>query len=503
MTDASKQNPKECRQPVVAIVGHIDHGKTTLLDYIRKSSVAAKETGGITQRVSAYEVVHTGSEGVRTITFIDTPGHEAFQKMRARAGAAADIAILIVAADDGVKPQTLEAHKAILEAGIPFIVAFTKIDKDTAALDRAKESVMKNGIYLEGLGGEIPFAGVSGKTGEGVPELLDLISLVADLNAITCDATKDVEAVVLESARDPKAGVSATVIVRSGTLKVGGFAVAGSAVAPLRALEDFTGAKVKEISCGKPARVTGFDSEPRVGTVLTVVETKKEAERLAEGSKRGTQVKSREGASGDAAEKRTLVRLALKADTAGSLEALEHELAKVSEEGIELHIVSASVGPVSDNDIRPFIGFSPAIVLGFNVKADASAKDLAERQRITVETRSIIYELGDWLKEEIKKYKPETEEDAISGTAEILKHFSTSGAKHVVGGKVLTGVIRLKDQVVITRRGIEVGTGKVTNLQMQRADVDSVPEGMEFGTQIESKADIVSGDTISAMGKKS
>ncbi len=503
MTDAPSKNLKECRQPVVAIVGHIDHGKTTLLDYIRKSAVAAKETGGITQRVSAYEVTHTGSEGTRNITFIDTPGHEAFQKMRRRAGAAADIAVLIVAADDGVKPQTIEAHKAIQEAGIPFVVAFTKIDKDTAALDRAKESVMKEGIYLEGLGGEIPFVGVSGKTGAGVPELLDLIGLVADLNSITCDATLDAEAIVIESARDPKAGVSATVIVRTGTLKVGGFAVAGSATAPLRILEDFTGAKVKEISCGKPARVTGFDSEPRVGSTLTVVATKKDAEKLAEESKQGAQVKSRDGATGEGAEKRTLVRLALKADTAGSLEALEHELAKVTEEGIELHIVSANVGPISDNDIRPFIGFSPAIVLGFNVKADASAKDLAERQRITLETRSIIYELGDWLKEEIKKYKPESDEDMISGTAQIIKHFSSAGAKHVVGGKVLTGIIHLKDQVVIARRGIEVGTGKVVNLQMQRADVNSVPEGMEFGTQIESKADIVAGDTISAVHKKS
>lgn len=501
MTSSRSANPKECRQPVVAIVGHIDHGKTTLLDYIRKSSVAAKETGGITQRVSAYEVTHTGAEGERHITFIDTPGHEAFQKMRARAGAAADIAILIVAADDGVKPQTLEAHKAIIEAGIPFIVAFTKIDKDTASLDRAKESVMKNGIYLEGLGGDISFMGVSGKTGAGVPELLDLIGLVADLHSITCDATKEVEGIVIESARDPKAGISATVIVRSGTVSVGGFAVIGSAMAPLRTLEDFTGAKVTEISCGKPARITGFDSEPKVGSILTVVKTKKEAEKLTDEVRQPTEAKPRGGAI-EGAGKRTLVRLALKADTTGSLEALEHELAKISEEGIELHVVSGTVGPISDNDVRPFIGFSPAIVLGFNVKADTSAKDLAERQHITLETRTIIYELGDWLKEEIKKFKPEMEEGTISGTAHIIKQFSSSGSKHVIGGKVLTGIIHLKDQVLIHRRGIEVGMGKVVNLQMQRADVDAVPEGMEFGAQVESKADIVAGDTLSALFKK-
>ena len=225
------ENGTICKQPVVAIVGHIDHGKTTLLDYIRKSSVAAKETGGITQRVSAYEVEHKDAEGVRLITFIDTPGHEAFQKMRERAGSAADIAILIVAADDGVKPQTQEAYKAIQNAKIPFIVAFTKIDKDTANIEKAKESVMREGIYLEGLGGEIPYAGVSGKTGAGVPELLDLIVLASDVNSITCDSEKPAEAILIESSRDPKIGVSATVIIRQGTVSTGGFAVTGKAYA--------------------------------------------------------------------------------------------------------------------------------------------------------------------------------------------------------------------------------------------------------------------------------
>src|SRR3989344_8763133 len=190
-----------CRQPVVAIVGHIDHGKTTLLDYIRKTEVASKETGGITQRISAYEVTHETKEGPRDITFIDTPGHEAFQKMRERGATAADIAILIIAADDGVKPQTLEAFKAIQAAQVPFIVAFTKIDKDTANLERAKESVLKQEIYLEGLGGDVPWVAVSGKTGAGVPELLDLITLVSDLHNISCDPKAPSEGIVIETTR--------------------------------------------------------------------------------------------------------------------------------------------------------------------------------------------------------------------------------------------------------------------------------------------------------------
>ncbi|MBI3573674.1 GTP-binding protein [Candidatus Kaiserbacteria bacterium] len=497
-----------CKQPVVAIVGHIDHGKTTLLDYIRKSSVAAKETGGITQRVSAYEIVHPSTSSGqaqasedRAITFIDTPGHEAFQKMRERAGAAADIAILIVAADDGVKPQTLEAHKAIMAAKIPYIVAFTKVDKDTANLERAKESVMREEIYLEGLGGEVPYVAVSGKTGDGVPELLDLIILVSDLHNISCDAGKAAEGVVLESTRDPRSGTSATVIIKQGTLTVGGFAVSGSAYASLRAIEDFTGAKVKTISCGKPARITGFTEEPKVGALLSVVGTKKEAEELCLKNKKPIVASERKAVETENDE-RVTIRIILKADTAGSLEALEYEVGKISEERVELFVVAKSVGTINENDIKPLMGFSPAIVLGFNVKTEPSAKDLAERQRISIETRSIIYELSDWLKAEMQRLKPESSADAVTGGAQIIRHFSTAGSKHVVGGKVTEGTLKLHDRVIVMRRGIEVGPGRIVNLQMQRSDVDSVPESMEFGAQIETKADVVAGDLLVASPHK-
>ena len=482
-----------CKQPVVAIVGHIDHGKTTLLDYIRKSAVAAKETGGITQRVSAYEIVHQGAEGERAITFIDTPGHEAFQKMRERAGAAADIAILIVAADDGVKPQTIEAYKAITTANIPFIVAFTKIDKDTANLERAKESVMKQGIYLEGLGGDVPYVAVSGKSGVGVPELLDLIVLAADLHNVSCDASKAAEGVVLEASRDPKTGISATIIVKQGTLRTGGFAVSGLAYAPLRVIEDYAGKKVSEISCGKPARIVGFTGEPKTGALVTAVATKKEAEALVAGSaapkvgaapRRGIEKKGG----------KTVIRLLLKADAAGSLEALQYEIGKITEPHIEFLTASTGTGAVSENDVKVLIGFPHAVILGFNVKVEPGAKDLAERQHIGIEARAVIYELSDYLKAEAERLKPEEKE--ATANAQILRRFSASGSKHVVGGKVITGTLKLGDRVMIVRRGIEVAPGKVTNLQMQRADVSVVPEGMEFGAQIDTKGDVVQGDTI-------
>lgn len=478
---------------MVAVVGHIDHGKTSLLDYIRKSKVAEREHGGITQRISAYEIEHpsTGSGQARPITFIDTPGHEAFQKMRRRGASAADIAILVIAADDGVKPQTKEAWSAISDAGIPFIVAFTKIDKDTANLDRAKESVLKEGIYLEGLGGTVPHVAVSSKSGAGIPDLLDLILLVADLEDIHCDSGAEPRAIVIESARDARSGVSATVIIRAGTFVSGSCVVADDAWAPLRIIEDANGEKVKEIACGKPAKITGFSKEPRVGSELAVVATKKDAERLAAvGEKPSGPV-----ARSDTADKKP-IRLILKADTAGSIEALEYELKKVPQETACFIIVDTSVGPVTENDVKCLIGFKDAIIVGFNVKVDPSAADLAERQGIAVETRPIIYEITEWLEKETARIAPNKLEPVITGSAKILKYFSTAGNKHVVGGRVLSGTIVRGSAVTIQRRGIDVGHGKIVNLQSQRADVESVSEGVEFGAQIETKADVAGGDLI-------
>lgn len=491
-------------QPVVAVVGHIDHGKTSLLDYIRKEKVAEGETGGITQRISAYEIEHpvrdaSRSNGAgqpkegaaRPITFIDTPGHEAFKEMRRRGASAADIAILVIAADDGVKPQTLEAWKAITDAGIPYVVAFTKMDKDTANIDRARESVMKEGIYLEGLGGSVPHVGVSSKTGSGIDELLDVILLITDLEEIRCDQDAAPRAVVIESARDPRSGVAATVIVRNGVFKTGAFAVADDAWAPLRILEDARGKKVKEIVCGTPAKIIGFSKEPRVGSEVYVVMSKKEAEEAAlRGETPVEQIAS--AVAGD----RKPIRLILKADTAGSIEALEYELKKISQENACLIIVDTSVGSVTENDVKRLIGFDDALIAGFNVKVDASAADIAARQGVKIETRPIIYELTEWLQKEVERIAPALPETVITGSAKILKYFSTTGNKHVVGGRVENGVLKRGASVVIHRRGIDVGHGKLVNLQTQKSDVDSVSEGMEFGAQIETKADIIGGDTI-------
>lgn len=496
MTSPKKTEEKKI-QPVVAVVGHIDHGKTSLLDYIRKSKVAERETGGITQRISAYEITHTPKDGgERPITFIDTPGHEAFQEMRRRGASAADIAILVVAADDGVKPQTKEAWSAISAAGIPFIVAFTKIDKETANIEKAKESVLREGIYLEGLGGTVPWAAVSSKTGAGVPELLDLITLVADLEGVHCSPEESAKAIVIESARDPKSGVSATVIVRSGTLEAGNFAIADDAWAPLRAIENAAGEKVKTLTCGKPARITGFSKEPRVGSELYIVSTKKEAEEKAKGGEKPLPPPR------SVDESKKSIRLVLKADAAGSLEALEFELKKIPRDTAELVIVAKTIGAVSENDVKLLIGFHDSIIIGFNVKVDPRAVDLAERQGVTIETRAIIYELTEWLGKEVARIAPPATEPEVFGKAKILKHFSNAGTKHVVGGRVESGTAKRGATLTIYRRGIEVGSGKILNLQSQRADVESIAEGMEFGAQVETKADIVPGDVIEIRSDK-
>jgi translation initiation factor IF-2 len=260
-------------------MGHIDHGKSTLLDYIRNTKVADSEAGGITQHLSAYEVEHTLATGkTKKITFLDTPGHEAFQHLRSRGSKAADIAILVVSAEDGVKPQTLEALAAIQEAAIPYIVAITKIDKPNANIERVKNSLLENGIYLEGLGGNIAYVPISSKSGDGIPALLDLLLLAAELEELTGDATKTAEGIIIESHRDPKKGISATLIIKNGTLKSGTFVIAGRAMAPLRLIQDFKGKQIKEATFSSPVTVVGWNDIPPVGEIFVCIASKKEAE---------------------------------------------------------------------------------------------------------------------------------------------------------------------------------------------------------------------------------
>lgn len=481
------------RSPIVAVMGHIDHGKSSLLDYIRKANVTATEAGGITQHVSAYEATHEHEGVERTITFLDTPGHEAFRAIRARGAATADVAILVVAADEGVKPQTLEAFEAITEANVPFVVAFTKMDKNGADMDRAKTSVLENGIYLEGLGGSIPYAPVSSKSGDGIPELLDLVLLTADLAELTYDPEAPASGFVLESSQDPKRGLTATLILKEGKMSVGEVVVAGNSLAPVRFIENFAGARINEARASQPVRISGWNTLPSAGTLFTAVKNKKEAEKLA------TNTDTANGREREAAapEGVAVLPLIVKADVSGSIEAIKHELAKITHERVQIRIVSEGIGAVSEGDIKSAVA-AGGIVIAFNTATDPTARDLAERSAITIDTFSIIYDLKERIEELVKERAPRVSVEEIVGEAKVLKAFNTAGHKQVLGARWVSGTLNLNAQVKIDRRGVLVGTAKILNLQVARADVKDIHVEGEFGLQIEGKYEAAPGDMLQA-----
>jgi len=485
---------RENRPPIVAVMGHIDHGKSSLLDYIRKANVTATEAGGITQHVSAYEAEHEHEGTLRTITFLDTPGHEAFRAIRSRGAATADVAILVVAADEGVKPQTIEAFEAITEANIPYVVAFTKMDKNGADMERAKGSVLEHGIYLEGLGGSVPYAPVSSKSGDGVPELLDLVLLTADLAELTYDPEVTATGFVLESSQDPKRGQSATLILKDGVFTTGSFVIAGSAMTPVRFIENFAGKRIDAAKASQPVRISGWSGLPAAGTPFVVASNKKEAEKLSLAATTST-VKERDEATPDGT---TLLPLIVKADVTGSIEAIKHELAKISHDRVIIRIVSEGIGAVSEGDIKTALAAGGTIV-AFNVGTDSTARDLADRHTIAVETFSIIYDLKERIEEIVKDKAPHITVEEIVGEAKVLKAFNTAGSKQVLGAKWLSGTLTIGDTVKIDRRGLLIGHAKLTNLQVARVDVKDIHVEGEFGLQIDGKQEAAAGDTLQAI----
>ncbi|QSH39637.1 translation initiation factor IF-2 [Candidatus Kaiserbacteria bacterium] len=490
MTD-SKTNI--LRSPVIAVMGHVDHGKSALLDYIRNTNVVDSEAGGITQHVSAYEVEHEHEGVVKKITFLDTPGHEAFAKIRARGASVADIAILVVSAEEGVKPQTLDALRAIQKSEIPYVVAINKIDKPNANPNTTKASLIENEIYIEGMGGDIPFNEVSAKTGEGVSELLDTLLLVAELEELTGDTTLPAEGVVIEAHRDPKKGVAATLIIKNGTLSSGEYVVADNSLAPVRIFENFEGKPIKEASFSSPVRIIGFDSLPSVGSTFRAYERKKDAE-LAKGtgsSNRPTMTALHEE------DERHLIPLIIKADATGTLEAIEHELLKLGNERIVISTILDGVGNVSESDVQTALASKhDVLVVAFNVGVDASARDIAMQNEKEIHSFNIIYKLSEWLDEVIKSRIPKMEVEEEIGSAKILMYFSAMKNKYVVGGKVKSGKVTKNGKVHIKRANELVGNGVIKELQSGKQSVDTINEGDEFGAQIEADIALEVGDTI-------
>jgi translation initiation factor IF-2 len=498
---AEETNKKIERAPIVVIMGHIDHGKSTLLDTIRKSNIVEGEAGGITQHISSYEVQHKSGDGkVRKITFLDTPGHEAFSQMRSRGAHVADIAILIVSAEDGVKAQTLEALEAIKQAEIPFIVAINKIDKPGANLVQTQSSLIENGIYIEGMGGDIPWAPISAKAGTGIDELLDLLLLAADIEELSADPSINAKGVVIESNIDTKKGVSATLIIEDGTIKSGMCVVVGDCIAPVRIMEDFLGKKIKEATFSSPIRITGFNCLPEVGAQFRTYQTKKEAEKVAAEYKELVRVEkksSKSSSSSDENEGVTVIPLVIKTDVLGTLDAIKHEIEKIElPEHIEVRIVQEGAGSISENDVKSAGGKDRAIIVGFNVSVDSVAKDLAERAGIEIETFSIIYELAEWLEGAVKTRTPKRETLEVTSRIKILKEFSMQKNRQVLGGRIEYGSIKLGDVVRVLKNKEEVDKGKVTNLQTIKEQVKEISAPAEFGMEITCDTDIKPGDYI-------
>ncbi len=498
------------RPPVVVIMGHIDHGKSTLLDYIRKSNVVEGEVGGITQKMSAYEVLHKGknAEGKsveKRITFLDTPGHESFGAIRARGASAADIAILIVSAEDGVKPQTLDAFRAIKKANLPYVVGISKIDKDNANIERTKISLAENEIYVEGYGGDIPFVPFSGRTGDGIDELLDMILLVAEVENFTTDISAPAEAIVIESHRDKNRGISATLIIKNGTLSMGAFIVAGPALAPVRIMENYLNKPIKSATAGSPVRIIGWSELPQVGGYCFTFKNKKEAEAFIEKEK-SDNITSKPNNSGnqpttDASGQETAtVSILIKADTSGSLEALKYEINKLQIERVNLRVIGSGLGDIQENDIRMAAGKTGTLIIGFSVKADSAVKTISERLGIEIHLFDIIYKMTEWLEALAKEKTPRMEVEEEKGQMKVLKIFSVNKDKQVLGCRCESGVVNIDDQVKLMRRGVEIARGRIRELQQQKSKVGEVTAG-ECGLMVDCKMEVAPGDYLAAVHK--
>ncbi len=476
------------RPPIITVMGHVDHGKTTLLDTIRKTSVASKEAGGITQSMGAYEITHGGQK----ITLIDTPGHEAFSKMRGYGAQIADLAILVVAADDGVKPQTVNALNHIKQAKIPFVVAINKIDKENADVEKTKKDLGQNGVYLEGFGGDVSWHAISAKTGEGVNELLDLLLLTAELENFTYDADAPASGIVLSARMDSKRGLSVGVILQNGTLAAGQFVTAGAASGKIKTLENFMGKRVKSLVPSAPAILIGFETLPNVGEIFFAGNDFEKATALALGAIKERASKSQKTAgmvpTGDENE----IHIVVKADEAASLEALSDLIQKIAElENSLIKVLHASVGNIHESDVKTAEN-AGALIVSFRVKPDAAARNLATAKKITILASHIIYELEDQLRTYIKKMTSK-ERRAI----EVLAIFGKAkGKERVVGGKVTLGPVKNQESFEVWQEKRLMGTGRILNLQSGRKDVLEAQTGQEVGLLVESDDSIKVGQRL-------
>jgi translation initiation factor IF-2 len=490
------------RPPVVTIMGHVDHGKTSLLDAIRETEVAAGEAGGITQHIGAYQVHHDE----KTITFLDTPGHAAFTAMRARGAKVTDVAVVVVAADDGVMPQTKEAIDHARAADVPMLIAVNKIDKEGANPEKVRTELAQEGISPEEWGGDTVFCEVSAKTREGLDNLLDMILLVTELEELGANPNAPGSGTVIESQLDPGRGPVVTVLVQRGTLEVGDSLVAGPQWGRVRAMQDFTGARIEAAGPGMPAEVLGFDGVSDAGEFVQAVENDRRARQMAQerANRLKTEALARRQArkvsldevfarvqEGDIKE----LNIVLKADVAGSLEALQDEIAKVPQERVAINIIHSQTGGINESDVM-LASASDAIIIGFNVRPLADARRAGEREGVDIRTYSVIYKITEDLRNAMEGLLEAVEVEESVGEAEVKQTFKASKVGRIAGCIVTEGKASRTAGVRLVRQGTVIWTGKLGSLRRFKDNVQEVEEGQECGVVLEGYADVKEEDVL-------
>jgi translation initiation factor IF-2 len=486
------------RPPVVTIMGHVDHGKTSLLDAIRQTHVAAGEAGGITQHIGAYQVAHDG----RSITFLDTPGHEAFTAMRARGAKVTDIAVIVVAADDGVKPQTQEAVDHAKEAGVPMLVAVNKIDKEGAQPDRVRAEMSQLGLQPVEWGGDTEFVNVSAKTQEGLDDLLETILVMAEVEELRANPDAPASGTVIESKLDPGRGPVVTILIGRGTLEVGDALVAGAHWGRVRAMNDFLGNRVSQALPGEPVEVLGFDGVPEAGEHVRGVETERRARQLA--TERAVRLKA-EALARRSGKKVSLedifksglqeLNLVIKADVAGSLEAIEDEIAKLPQDEVSVNVIRGAVGGVSESDVM-LASASDAIVMAFNVRPVGDARAVAEREGVEIRHYSVIYRAIEELRDAMQGMLAPEEVEETLGSVEVRQIFRASRVGTIAGCHVTEGRITRGSKVRLVRDGTVVYDGEIQSLRRFNEDVREVAAGYDCGVVLRDFADIKEGDVL-------
>lgn len=483
------------RPPVIVVMGHVDHGKTKLLDAIRKTNIVDEEAGGITQSIGAYQVKHKD----RLITFIDTPGHEAFTAMRSRGANIADLAILVIAADDGIKPQTIEAIEIMGKAQLPFVVAINKIDKDGADIEKVKKGLSELNLIPEDWGGKTICVPISAKQNKNIDELLDMVLLVADMEQqrLLANPKRLAVGTIIESRIDKDAGPVATVLVQTGTLRVGDMVMVGKVVGKIKAMKDWRGKNLEIAEPAMPVKFLGLKGAPVVGDVLQVTIDKK----ILKNKQKQYSTFGFLQAKQKVENKKNKLNLIVKADTLGSLEAIINSLEKIQHPEVEISFLSKGLGNVTEKDIDQAEA-GKAYIVGFNVSLTPQAQDYAHGSAVVIKNYRIIYELIDFVKEELEKLLPPEIIYNQTGALKTLAVFRTTAKHNIIGGKVISGVIKDKALVKIIRGEEKIGEGLIEQLQSNKKNVAEVTAGTECGLQLETSIKIEKGDTLEIYQKE-